>query len=639
MWRRFDHNRGRQSGADVSIIDRTGAVVGTGKTLADGSYSITLNAGAAAPFVLRAVRDDLTLVSMAADTTNTTVNITPITNLIASRLTTSGDPAKLAAEMQADPTLLSSVKVNAKVDEIVAMLKPLLDAIGAAANPLTGKFAADGTGSDRVLDSLSIKITPESASTTNIEVSIRQATTDGVQPQPVQFSNASATITALPAVNVADLVKPGTTPLIAALLAKMNSCYALAAADRVNTPDTNNVAAGDIKATACKEMFYNNDPSTFKNNGRVVGSSSAFSSIFRSTGNNLVFDRGTYEFTRSNGDIVVGYRSTDSSGNETTDSFAVRPDNLATPTKLQQIGNQYDYDGGIKPYHQLRTFVNQPASDYYSTGYVPAVSNTLNGSNNPIFGKVVVTTPRGGTLVLKPKTGFNMLQLVKAAGAPQEVVSGSSFLRLRSVYVSADKAGQDPADADTKLFFSFQKFADAEITGFAQQGVWKFDYYLAANAGATPDATQHYRTRARALSIGELKQQAFANLTPSLVTDLVAESSANGYFAAPLAPDSVNLDWVVGTGALAPTGLTVWGFRSGIGFNDSVTVKSTARTGTILCVKKSNADVHCTGSVVNAASSYASGSQLNGMHLFARDPSGREYAHFYATYSIGAGSD
>jgi len=626
------------AGATISIMDKSGNVVGTGASGVDGRYAVTLNAGAAGPFVLQAVRDDQTLVSVASDA-NGTINITPITNLIASRLAPSGDPAKLVGALQADPGLLSGSKIAAKTDEVVALLQPVLDAVSATANPLTGSFTADGSGMDRALDSLSIKITPESATTANIEVAVKQVMAEGDPPQTRQFSSASATLSPLPAVTAANLVKPGTAPLVAVLLAKMTSCYALPVADRVDTPDTNGQSATNIKASACKEMFYNNDPSLFKANGRVVGSNAninAFANIFRSSGNGLNFDRGTYEFTRSNGDIVIGYRSTDSAGNVNNDTFVVRPDNAAAPTKLQLIGNQYDYDGGITPYQQLRTFVNQPASDYYSTGYAVAVNNTLDGSNNPIFSKVIVTAPNGvDSWTLKPRAGYGTLQLVKAAGTAQETVTGTTFVRLRSEYVSAAKAGQDPAAADTPMFFASPPSTDAAITGLVQQGVWKLDYYLAA-APTIIAATQHYRTRARALSIGELKQRAFANLLSSDVADLVALSSATGYIAAPSTGPVLN--WMADTGALPPTSLRVWGFISGNtanGFSDSLTVGSTLRTATVPCVKKTAADAHCTGTVVNAVSNYASGSQLNGLHLFARDPMGREFAHFYATYSIG----
>jgi hypothetical protein len=82
----------------------------------------------------------------------------------------------------------------------------------------------------------------------------------------------------------------------------------------------------------------------------------------------------------------------------------------------------------------------------------------------------------------------------------------------------------------------------------------------------------------------------------------------------------------------------VWGNVNGANsFNDTIAVGSSARTGTVLCVKKNNADAHCTGTTVGAASTYATLDRINGMHLWTRDPVGREFAHFYATYTIGSG--
>jgi hypothetical protein len=298
---------------------------------------------------------------------------------------------------------------------------------------------------------------------------------------------------------------------------------------------------------------------------------------------------------------------------------------------LQLIGNKYLYDGAVKPYHQLRTFVNQPASDYYSTGYVPAVENTLSGGT-PIFDKVVVTSPKGEVLTLKPQTGFGMLQLVNAGGTTLV----TSIVRIRSTYVDPSRSADDPATADTHMFFTAAKPNDAEIASYKQQSVWKFEYYL---AGSTVIAkTQTYRTRVRALSISELKQQGLANLTPETITDIASMSSSTGSVTAPTT-EPVTLDWVVPAGSLTPTSLTVWGFNGAAKFSDSSTVGSTTRTGTVRCVKKSAADAHCTGTTVGQPSNYVAGSQLNGLHLFARDPLGREFAHFYATYLIGANGE
>lgn len=617
--------------AAITVTDRSGAVVGSGRSAADGSYTITLAAGAVGPFVVQAVREAETLVSVAPETGGT-VNITPITHLIAARLAVSGDPTRLAAEFQANPGQITDASITDRVEEVVTALRPLLDAAGVSVNPLTASFAANGEGVDRVLDSLSITITPASATASNIEVAVKQTMAEGEVAPSVRITS-SAGLPALPAVDAAKLVKPGTAQLIAALLERMNACYALPVAERVTVANTDGQTAAGIRAAACKEIFHNDDPATFLSNGARVGSNSgdAFASIFRSRGNNLVFDRGTYEFSRANGDIVIGYRSTDAEGNVTQATFAVRPDNAAAPTKLRQIGNQYTYSGGVTPYHQLRSFVNQPASDYLSTGYSFSVANAVDGGGNPIFDRVVVTTPRNTTLTLKPQAGFALLQLARG-GSP----TGNAFLRLRSVYLSPSKASENPATADTTLFFAATPYQDAEIEAFGQKGLWKFDYYL-AGAPAVLAETQYFRTRARALSIGELKQKAMAELTPATVAALVAGSSAQGVLPVPAA--GFPMAWTVGADAPAPTSVAVWGFLQGttprVNFNDGLTIGSATRSATVPCLKKTTGDSHCTGTAVNVASNYVSTGRLTGMHLFARDAGGREYAHFYATYGIG----
>src|SRR5512141_366749 len=146
-------------------------------TGADGSYSVTLPIEAKPPFVVQAAREDQTLVSVVAEAKETTTNITPVTNLIASRLSVSGDPAKLATELKGNPALFDAAAVKAKVAEIVTLLQPLMDAVGDSTDPLNGDIQATvsaGTGADKLLDSLSISITPSSANSVNIQVSVKQ---------------------------------------------------------------------------------------------------------------------------------------------------------------------------------------------------------------------------------------------------------------------------------------------------------------------------------------------------------------------------------------------------------------------------------------------------------------------------------
>ena len=609
-------------------------------TAADGSYTITLPLTAKPPFVVKAARDDQTLVSVVAEAKDSTANVTPVTTLIASRLSPSGDPAKLADEIKAKPTLVDATVLKAKVAEVVALIKPVMDAVGATADPLSGKFVADGTGMDKVLDSLSISITPNSATSVNIEVAVKQKLAEGVQPTVVAFTNTAAPTATLPTVAATDLVASGTATLISDLLKRMTACYAVAPADRINTGGT---TAADIKATACKDIFVGNDPASFKNNGAIVSKTGAFSGIFGSA-TGITFDRGSYEFTRGNGDLVIAYRTTDSAGNSNNQTLVVRAD---TDGKLRAIGNQYKYNGGVNAYQQLRSFVVQPAADYYSTGYNLNVNANADVAN---VVKVVVTTPKGKTLLLKPSAGSSYFPLVKVDSTTgAETMTGTSFVRLAREYADATKTG-DPALADTTLFFSTDRYAAADILAIPAQARWKFDYYLAGQT--TPDATQYYTTRARAMTIAELKTQPLANVVAADVADAAKDiiSNATTTTAAtawwlpvdPTSPTPVEASWEVPAGALPPTSIQIYGnyiskpatattaaVRSS--FNDKIGVKSTDRTGVIPCSSGGTGDTHC--DAVNT-SRYVATDRFTGFHLWAQDALGRDFAHFYAFYKV-----
>mgnify|MGYP000920506154 CR=1 FL=1 len=635
-------------GATITVTDRTGAVVGTSSAVGtDGLSTITLSAGAAAPFVLTAKRTSAdgateSLVSVVPTASATTsVNITPITTLIASRLSPTGDPTKLASEVGAGTATVTTTVANT-VTDVQTILQPLITAVGAGASgdPLTGTFSTDGTGYDRLLDSVKVTIIPASATATNVEIGIKQLQTDGTQPVAVQFTNGSgqtaASSVTIPAITASDLVPSGTSAKIAAHLAQLTSCYALASTARVT-----GTTAASVSAPECQQAFFNNDATTYKSNGKAVSSTGAFSSLFSSSVQNVVFSQGNYEFTRGNGDIVVSYKSRTPAGNETFDTFVLRLD--TADNKLKQIGNQYDYPGGISAYHQLRKFVtlNQSASDYYSTGYNFSIGHVTGGSgvDGSIFDRVEVTTPRGNTLVLKPKAGYSSLQLVKhfnnAGGS--EVVSGTSFVRLNSVYADTTNAA-DPASRDTTLFFADRtQFTDTILAAIPAQSVWTFKYFLAGNTGATADATQHYKTRARALTIEELKTKGFSILTSSDLAYLNSNALPSSHPTAPgripfSAQTTATLNWTVGSTALPPTSIQIWGnYNDGThtgSFNDSTSVGSTARTGNISCTNTGASDYHC------ASGNYTTTTVLSGSHLWARDTAGREYASFFAMYYL-----
>lgn len=642
------------TGATVTVKDRSGATVGSSSAIgADGAYNITLSAGATAPFVLIAARttadgasESLVSVVPTVSGTSATANITPVTHLIASRLSPSGDPLKLATEVANSAATVNATTVAAKVDEVRTILAPLLTATGTSStDPLTGTFATDGTGYDRLLDSIKVTIIPSSATTANIEVGVKQRdTTEGAEPVTVQFTSTATTPPSLTDKTTAGalaLVPEGTSAKIAVHLAQLNACYALPTASRVSNPNPTGAGVAsanesNIIAPECRGAFIQDGAGViqFKSNGATIGAAigKPFRGLFFDGGSNVVFSQGAYEFTRANGDIVVSYKSTTAAGAETYDVFALR---LDADGKLKQIGNQYDYPGKIAAYHQHRRFItlNQSGWDYLSTGYNVHVDNLADGSGNPVFDRVVVTTPRNTTLTLKPTAGSSYLVLQTGAG-----LTRSSFVRIRSEYLDAAKAADDPATKDNSnnqnFFADRTVFTNAAISQIPMQAVWKYEYFRAGNTSSTPDATQYYKTRARALTVPELQTRSMAALTSANVTSLQNSANPGGAAAPGQIPvggqTSFVLAYDVPSGALPPTSLQLWGRygAANTGFNDSATVASTARTGSITCSNQTLSDLHCVSGAYDASST------LQGIHLWAKDPAGREYASFYATYLL-----
>ena len=648
--------------AVITVIDRTGATVGTSEPVgSNGRYSVTLAADAQAPFVLIASRPGApgemqTMVSVLESAESTTVNVTPITHLVASRLAPSGDPLRLAGDIAAGRSQVSAASVAAAVTEIRQILVPVLAATGTTeTDPLKADFAVDGTGYDRLLDSIRVEIIPADATSSNIEIGIRQTGGDDTAPPPViQFSSAQSSVASIVAANditassvggapigSATLVASGTSALIAELLRGLNACYALPTNVRVDLSTTAATAA-NIVAPECRNLFAGNDPASFKNGGARVGGgqNKPFRGMFFDGGTGTVFSQGNYEYTRpSDGRIAVSYRNRNADGDETFGTVMVQLED----GKLKLIGNGYDYPAEVVPSQQLRrqiTLGQEPFS-YYSTGYNLNVANVTQGGGASIFDRVEVTTPRGNVLTLRPRPGRSQLvlqynYLPNPTGFTDAVngLSNTGELRLRSEYADAATPANPPPRVKETARLYFANPAnfpdDAAIESIAAQSVWTFRYYLAA-APATLAATQVVRTRTRPLSIRELRYQGLMALDEATLARLRAAS--NPIDTPPegqtLLPSSAPLEpftWTVPDRALPPTSATLYGLVTGTTtpFDDGVRVGSTERAAQIVCPA---GDVQCHPTVNGA---YAENTYMNGVSFVSTDATGRSFSMYYS---------
>jgi hypothetical protein len=632
------------AGATIKVTDKDGVEVCSQIAAADGSYSCVIPLTAKGPFVIVATLDEQSLVSTVAEALTATANITPLTNLIAARLSPTGDPSNLINELKANGALYDKAVLKAKVDDLLLALKPLLDALGDATNPITGTFKADGSGHDRLLDAVQVSVRPDGTGS-NIEVTVKASGSVSAAPIAVSFRSNTTIAPILPPVAAASLPVVGVPILVSGFLAKLSACYALPALDRVSTVvNTGLESSSTVKAPACKTLFVGDNPASYLSNGQTIGSSRTtnnFSGIFRDGATGVKFDRGNLEFLRANGDMVITYRWTDLAGNTDNDQVVVRK----VGDELRLIGNQYAYPGSVRPLVQHRDFINTPAYTYLSTGYNIAIKNLTDASNVPIFTNVEVTTPNGNILNYVPSPGRANLLIQPATGVPN-----TSVVRLAAKYVDPTTVG-NPADKEgSNLFFKAVQLTDTELSNIPDHGVWTLKYVHADISKA--DVVQAYKTTSRAPTLAEASYMSFANVTPAWRTQAITSTGTNGVYAFSTAPSAAspnridlsangNLDaWMVPSGALAPTSVTAFGRAArlaatptvpGVSFDDGVTVATNARKVVINCSKQSISDLHCDSTI---SSQYAQGSIVTSIELWARSPRQVEVSKMIALYTI-----
>jgi len=622
------------AGAALTVFDQTGAKVCEVTTTAEGTYSCSLPAGTKAPLVIQAVRDDLTLYSTTASTATGTTNVTPLTTIIVAQLSPNGDPSQLAAAIQADAGAVTAGSIGEQVAKLVAALQPLLSALNLSIDPMSGEFTANGTGQDRVLDAINVSVRPDGTAA-NIEITVKALPTgEDSPPVSIVFRSGDAVIATLPPVDTASLVSPPTPAMVQALLDRINACYALPLAQRVDSPiepDGNAYgSAANVVAPACRTLFVGDDPGNFVSAGAPVGRVSSgarrsFESLFRTGPTNLKHDRGNFEYFHANGDIALTYRWTDVIGNTDNDVFNAK----IVDGALKLTGNSHTYRAAVRPQLEKKDYLKHQNLVFHSVGYAISIDNVRDGNGDPVLSKVVATTASlpGKELVLVPKTGLNTLVLTPDGTAGSAL--NSALWRMSARYLDPAQTGS-PSDFENANLFATPPYTDEQLGKIADQTVWKLEFFRAD--GTTPNVVQYVRTFSRVPTIAEAVQTPMVELAPALRADLLAESQNTPrgiVFSAPTPSEPNNVDfsgdggldaWVVPNGALAPTSFGVFGRApgpSGARFSESVTVRSTARKAMVYCQPVGGSDAHCVPADNNGWQ-YAQGASLSTFSFTAR---------------------
>lgn len=528
-------------GSKLTVTDGSGKVIIDGQliTSTDGSYALVIPASAIAPFIINVTADELpSLVSLVPQKADGIANVTPITNLIASHLANSGNPADLAAEISTGNQITVD-KVALKTAEVKAVLAPLLAAAEVTADPLTGAFKADGTGMDRVLDALKLDVIPV-AGASNIVIGLKTALEEDELPVELAYSRGAGTSGDAPSLTsqistanlTARLAPSGISVKIDDWVKKMMACQAEGIDTRVNLKNTNNAAASNIISAVCKDLFVNSNPADYFSYGYRVTGKDHFSGIFWDSGTDLKLSNAQLEYVIKNtnttdvtkpmnGDVVFSYRwrTTD----DKTDVSVLQ--GRIVSGKLQITGNLSPWDVGVNPRIEKRQFTqaSMSANSYLNTGYSIYANANKHGLT---VGYIKVKTPSGKILHLKKKDGYDYYVL---AATPTDTSGVTSVLRLASSNLDSANA-RSARDLDTNLFWGKNPdtgtgdWTDAQLKAIPNQGNWTYEFYdNETNLNLQGRAVR--RTIARAPAIEEIKEVNWPKLTDAGLAKIASTTS------------------------------------------------------------------------------------------------------------------
>jgi hypothetical protein len=659
-------------GAVVRVIDASGRAVALSAVVgSDGRYEVRIPAGARAPKLFHADLDDGEdhfAVADEAAILGGTVNITPLTSLIAARLSPTGMPQDLVLQFLAQvPGLLPTpAQIGARTQEVLQLVAPLRQVLGDSLDPLTGRFAVGGVGHDKLLDSLAVTFTPRSATVAHIEVALRtRRAADAPLPAVVLRSDQPLGSRPVGSGLTRDNFAPDrTSARIAALVAEINACLALPVAARVSNP-AQLTAAGVLGV--CRDTYFNADPAVFRHNGTTIGSGAGGELL---STHHQWLDRPVYRYMRIGTapdlDLVaftVRWSDLNAGASDLVTLYA-RAD---AGGRLKLYGNQYAYGMQVSPIVLRQTHLRADSGhmDNLRSGYILLVPNLQTG-NQPYFARVEVVTPveLGGN---RPRV---VLTLLPSPADPQHLQMVSQFdPAVTSTIVWLGGGWVDETAASTTTTVSGQTashpidlaaggevwidrpnrgWGDDRIEDLGQQSVWTLRYFHRNNTSTTPDAVQHLLSVSRAPSLRELRQIPFAALTGPTVTrlrnmstDPAASPPLFWIGAAGSLPQSIDLAWTVPLGATAPARVngfgrtttgplasTPWALRASFGQSAPVT---SAQEGTTLRCATPDATLRavlCDGT----SDRYSVNTMFTDFELWGRSLRLVEHSHSYASY-------
>ncbi len=467
--------------AAIKVFDATGAQVGSGTSGSDGKFAIKLDKTGTPPYVLQLGKDEITLYAIHPESSSGVANITPLSDAVVAMVSPTGTPSGLVAAMAASSASApTAAAVTEKQEVVAAAIAPVAAAAGATStNLFKSSFEADGTGADKVLDSVTITRTADGSSkSANVQITVKTATNPEAaetSPPVINLTSASNLEAArteakqVGTISAADLASKEAASLYMGLIANLNRCYADGPDKRTNGSDT-------VTSDACKKVFLNNDPTQYLNSGQGVRKGGQFSGMFTYTGEvkflpvdkaYLVQDLNGTKSADKKGRAIVALSWINEDGNRENIMLYVTRYSLGSEDLLGLSGDRNRYPVAIMSHNQKREFPLRGSAlsnlDYVQAGYLIGIRDTpsLDGAK-PKIDYVSVTTPSGKVMLLASAPGGAARDL--AICTSKEVVLDPTTKIPTAPLNRGAASGRYECTGTSKTITFAQRFVDSKET-------------------------------------------------------------------------------------------------------------------------------------------------------------------------------
>lgn len=493
--------------AKIEVYDLQGQRIAQTQTDENGKYQIQLPSVEQGPFIIKAIYADEALFSVYSGQGGV-ANISHLTDAVTAMLSPSGASDGF---MSGTPSsaLLTDAKVSDAIAKLNAAISPAKNAISdipANANFMSTAFDANGTGIDRLLDTASVTVTAKNLNNqnaANIGVAFNVAqglnvmnTARHVAFDSTQSASAIQARTAGLSISASQLPPTGIGQMYNDLLDRLNACYAIPLAERVS--------GNSITHQNCKNVFFNSDPSLFKDGG--FNARQRFASMFTAPGPIRFASTLSpiiaqdLQGAQSTGTALVASKGEDNLGNFAYNRFYVKKFTLNGRDVLGVVGDQNEYEFYVNSENEHRAFPTSTLDlDYVQSQF--ALILKLPEAARVNATAAIIEGP-GGRFLMAPLTGRDNFRLCRqladdevtpasigqaptCANKPPLLVYASRFVnqqvsRSSSVVVNV----QSPLEFDfiNTDFFVVKRngalLSDSEIANIPNGATWKATVYF-----------------------------------------------------------------------------------------------------------------------------------------------------------------